>query len=195
MANSYDQYHFRVRDDSAALNTDSGWLAAQNANPSPIGTGTANRFRIRFTVGNYNSKTGTITPLLYVDKNGGGYNPVSASSSNVQVTDGTPADGAACSTQLLGAGAGSFEADGSYDEGDGITPSWSHDKNGYAEFEWSIYIVDADVANNDTLTFHVYYDSTVPLDTYSNSPAITVSKAGAASAPYYYGKLLGYGAA
>lgn len=182
MANVYQQYNFRVRDDTASINADSGWLANENVNPSARGTGTANRFRIRFTIGNNNSKTGTITPSLYVDKDGGGYNAVTASSSNVQVTGGVPADGAACSTQLLGAGAGTFETDGEYDEGDGQTAAWSHDKNGFCEVEFCVYIVDADVANNNVLTFHVQ-DTTTALDTYTNSPAITVSKAGGLGMP------------
>ena len=107
MAVNYEQYNFRVRDDSTALNTDGGWLAAENVDPPDQGTGTANRFRIRFTVGNSNSKTGTLTlPELQVDKDGGGYNAVTASSSNVQVTDGLPSDGSLIDTQLLGNGSG-----------------------------------------------------------------------------------------
>jgi hypothetical protein len=177
MANNYEQANFRVRDDSTALNTDGGWLAAENINPPDQDTGTANRFRIRFTVGNNNNKAATGTFDLRVDVDGGGYNAVTASSSNVQVTGGLPTDGATTSTQLLGnATQGTWEAEGSYDEGDGVSGSFSHEKNGFAEFEWCVYIVDADVSGGEALTFQVWDNGLgAALITYTNTPVVTVA--------------------
>ena len=173
----YAQEHFRVRDDSTALNTDGGWLALDNTDPASIGTGTANRFRIRFVVAETNNAAAAATFKLKVSKQGGAYADVTATSSNVQVTGGLPTDGIACDTQLLpAAAAGSFEADGSYDEGDGTVTGWTHGKKGYAEFEWCVYIVDADVANADTLDFQVTETDDTPFDAYLNTPQITVSK-------------------
>jgi hypothetical protein len=191
MANTYEQANFRARDDSTALNTDGGYLAAENVNPPAIQTGTANRFRLRFTVGNNNNKAATLEPRLYVDKDGGGYNPVTASSSNVQVTGGVPTDGASIDTQLLGnATQGTWEAEGSYDEGDGAAGNFAHEKQGFTEFEWCVFIVDADVANGNVLTFRVY-NLTVGPTTVTNEPAITVSKASTHS---YAGTITGAGA-
>ena len=193
MANSYEQANFRFRDDSTALNTDGGWLALENTAPPDQDTGTANRFRLRVTCGNDNSKAATVAPTLYVDVDGGGYNPVTAASSVVQVTDGLPADGDSITTQLLGnATQGVWEAEGSYDEGDGATPSFSHEKQGFSEFEWSVFIVDADVSGGEVLTFRVY-NATVAFQTLTVEPSVTVLST-AVSTPYYYGKLLGYGA-
>lgn len=192
MANNYEQANFRVRDDSTALNTDGGYLAAENTDPADIETGTANRFRIRFTCGNNNNKASGGAFRLTVDKDAGGYNPVTATSSNVQVTDGLPTDGATIDTQLLGnASQGTWEAEGSYDEGDGFVGSFSHEKNGFTEFEWCIYIVDADVANGNVLTFHCN-TTTDDFNVFTNAPQITVSKP-TGGTPYYYNRLLGYG--
>lgn len=194
MANAYEQANVRFRDDSTALNTDGGWLAAENANLGSRETGTGNLFRIRMTCGNNNAKTGDLTPILTVDKDGGGYNAVTASSSNVRTTNGLPANHAAIDTQLLGnATQGTWEAEGSYDEDDGVCVAFTHEKNGFTEFEWCVYIVDADVANGNVLTFRAN-TAAAEFDTWTNAPTVTVSKA-VTSTPYYYHGLIGYGAA
>jgi hypothetical protein len=172
----YTQAHFRVRDDTAGLNVDSGWLEDINTNPPDINVTTANRFRIRFTIDETNDRDGSMSPTLYVDKNTSGYARVDGSSSNVRATGGLPTDGAACDTQLLNDGAaGSFENDGSYDEGDGATPSWTQTKDNFAEFEFCVYIVAADVADGNTLDFRVR-DGTSEINAYTNTPRITVTK-------------------
>jgi len=179
MANNYQQANFRARDDSAALNTDGGYLAAENIDPPDNDTGTANRFRLRFTVGNNNNKAATFTPELRVDVDAGGFNAVTASSSVVQVTGGLPTDGATTSTQLLGnAAQGSFEGEGSYDEGDGVGGGFTHEKQGFAEFEWCVFIVDADVSGGEALTFRVFDNGTgAGLAAYTNEPVVTVAGA------------------
>lgn len=180
MALSVDQLYFRVRDDSTALNTDGGWLAAEDTDPSAIGTGTVNRFRIRFTLQASNA-TGTTTPYLRCSRNSGAYFNVTASSSYVQVTGGLPTDGATCSSQLLSNGVtGTFEGEGTYDEGDGTLAAWSNDKQNYSEWEVCVYIVDADVSNGDTLDFRLE-DASGNIDTWTSIPQITVSKGSTAS--------------
>jgi hypothetical protein len=189
MANTYEQANVRFRDDSTALNTDGGWLALENANVASRETGTTNRFRIRMTLGNNNGKAADYTPQLTVDKDGGGYNNVNGSSSNVRSTGGLPGDGDPITTQLLGdASQGTWEAEGDYDEGDGLAGTFSHEKNGFTEFEWCVYIVDADVANGNVLTFRASGIDTPA----TNEPTVTVSKA-VTSTPYYYHELIGYG--
>jgi hypothetical protein len=180
MAIDHEEYNWRFRDDSAALDTDSGYLAAENTKPPAQGTGTANRFRIRFTIGNNNSKTGSILPRLYVDIDGGGYNPVNTGSTGVQTTGGIPANHDLIGTQLLGNGTGTFETDeGSYDEDDGICLSFAHEKDGFCEVEFCVYIVDADVSGGETLTFRVRNDTT-EFGTYPTSEAeIDVASAAA----------------
>lgn len=193
-----EQFNFRVRDDTAALNTDAGWLAAINVDPPAQGTGTANRFRIRFTIDEQNNKTGTITPQLEVSKNSAAFADVTATSANVQATASTQyADNDVCSTELFSANppaAGTFDsALGTADEVDGALASQSYDKEEYCEIEFCVYIVDADVSNNDTLDLRIR-DSDASPDTivYTQVPRITVSKAAPSTTPYYYRELIGY---
>jgi hypothetical protein len=180
------QIHFRVRDDTAGLNTDSGWLALEDVNPSAIGTGTANRFRIRFVIDEVNNKLDVVdTPQIYYSKNSGAFAgeevAINGSSSNVQATLSSQyADGATCSTQLLTSGAsGSFNSTtGTADEVDGQVATINFAKDEFCEVEYCIYFVDADVANADEFDFRVYHGSAGgPIEGYSATPRITVSKA------------------
>jgi len=158
-------------------------LAVQDTNPaSAIGTGTSNRFRIRFVLDETNDKLASFTPTLYVSRNSGSFageeTAVTGSSSVVQATLSSQyADGDTCSTQLLSAGsAGVFEGVGYADEVDGATAqSTIATKNDCFECEFCVYIVDADVNNSDTLDFRVY-DAGSATDAYSVTPRITVAK-------------------
>ena len=177
-------FSFRVRDDSTALNTSGGWLAAERVDPSAIGTGTANRFRIRFTVDEYNDKLASYVPTLYASRNSGAFGgeefAVTGSSSYVQATlSGQYADNDSCSTRLLTTytpAGGTFEGIGKADEVDGALASFSLAvKNAWVEVEFCLYFVDADVSDADTYDFRVY-DSGAATDTYTVTPQITVTK-------------------
>ena len=179
-------FNYRVRDDSAGLNTDSGWLAAERVDPAAIGTGTANRFRIRFVIDEYNDKVASFVPTLYASRNSGAFAgeefAVTGSSSYVQATLSSQyADNDACSTRLLNTytpGNGAFETVGLADEVDGALASFSIAvKGAWVEVEFCLYFVDADVSDADTYDFRIY-DSGAATDTYTATPQITVTQAG-----------------
>ena len=174
---SYDQVNFRVRDDSTALNTDGGWLGTENQELThSIGTGTANKFRIRFTVDNDNSKvSGPASCVLYAQKNGtGGYTRVTGTRTDVVHTTGTPTDDAVCDSQLLSSPAsGSFEGTGRYDDDNSAT-GWTNGKDNFSEWEHCVYFVDAEVSDGDYFDFRL---DNVYSWTYTNEPRVTVSKA------------------
>lgn len=176
-APAWEQLNFRFRDDSAGLNANSGYLTTENNNLGARGTGTANKFRIRFTLDEYNDKVSSFTPTLYVSKNSGAYAAVTTSSSNVQATTSAQfTDADLCSTQLLGSPtAGAFEAIGEGSTDGACDLAQLNSKSGFFECEFCVYIVDADVADADTLDFRVY-DNGSPTDTYTRTPRVTVSK-------------------
>lgn len=182
-----EQLNFRVRDDSTALNTDAGWFAVINTDPAAIGTGTANRFRIRLTIDEINNKTGSVLPQLQVDKNSTGFSGVTSTSNDVQATASSQyTDGDACSTELFSGNppaAGTFSTTkGTADDVDGTVTSVSFAKDEYVEIEYCVFIVDADVNDADTLDFRIAdLDASVDPITFTSVPRITVSK-GAANA-------------
>ena len=145
-------------------------------------TGTGNAFQIRIALNESGSvATGGATYKLRVSKNSGSYVNVTASSSDVQVTDDSNiTDDAATTNRLtVGGGGGSFVT-GRFDDVDGSTTSNVNVTGGdWTELLWSIYIVDADVANNDTLDFRVYdSDDTVISGSYNITPRVTVDASG-----------------
>ena len=135
-------------------------------------TGTANKFIVRLgmsEIGNANY-TGDIT--LEYKLNDGSFLPVATDSSVLQATTGLPTDGAVCDVQLLANGTGDFDTDfGSYSE-DGAATALAT-KNDYGEAAWCVYIVAADVSDNDTIYLrHTSGDN----ETYSVVPSFTVDK-------------------
>lgn len=172
--------HTRVRDDAYGLNVDNGWVQAEDyAGPHHFEAGTANRFRMRFCVDEYNNKIATVTPTLYVSRNSGAYTRVNASSSYVSATASSQYDDTTdvCSTQLLSDGTvGAFENDGASEETDGATPSHTISKGNWFETEFCVYLIDeVDSSDGDSFNFRLY-DGTSPFDTYHFDPYIILDK-------------------
>lgn len=157
----FRQDNIRWRDDSTALNTDGGWLAAENSGPDsfPPGVGwvpgIANRRRLRISVDETNSKTGSFDfQLEYELNNDGNWFDVTTTSSVIRATGGLPTQGDACSTQLLSAPPiGSFQ-NGTYSD-TGLCDTYSNAKDDFAEFEYCIYAVEADVANGEFVNLRI----------------------------------------
>lgn len=182
-APAWTQYHARVRDDTTALNTSGGWLGNLDSNPTnPISSGSANKFRIRFLLDEFNDKVAGVTPTLYYNRNNTGWNPVTTTDSYVRpISSGQYTDGDSCSTQLLTGSdpaSGAFENVGYADSADGATAtSTIATKNDFFECEFCIYF-ESGVVNNDTIQFRVQNGATA-LDSYTYAgPTVTVSVSG-----------------
>lgn len=184
-----DQLNYRFRDDSTALNTDGGYLALENINISRS-LGTANQFRLRFTLDEVNNKVGTLaTATLYSSIDGGGYAP---NNSNIIAIGGVPTDGALCNVQLLGAApSGPFESIGTYDEVDKILANITNTtKHSFWEVEFSIYL--SSLLNNQTVDFRVYSGAT-PIGSYTRTPRVTAVVVAGAGPPIGGLTLVGVG--
>ena len=169
------QQDFRFRNDDGS-ETAATWKAAQGTSVT-LETGTANRFRIRIILEETNGKNSNTTFDLYYSLNGGAYTDISTSSSVIRAissaNDGwTITDNDATTKQLTFTG--TFVA-GRYDDNGG-TETNVQINGQYTEMEYSIYILDADVSNNDTIDFRVYAGGSA-VEGYNATPRVTVSQA------------------
>lgn len=167
-------YWFRNDDGSESGATFKG----SQGSDQTIGTGQANRFRIRIIVEETNGGNANVPWPLYASYKGGAYFPVTPTSSYVQaitsLNDGwTITDEDLTTAQLTYSGtfaAGRYDDDGNAENNITLVSK-------YTEREFCLYIVDADVADADTITFRVYESSGVGCDAYNATPTLTVSKA------------------
>lgn len=172
-----NQYNFNVRYDTETLNSDTGWLAADNTDPGDVDIGT--KWRIRFTIDETENKIGTYSaPTLYANYNGGGYSLVTAASSNVRLvgSDQGITDTDPCSTQLLPAGAAeAFGNYGVFSDGTAAIDDilWTT-KGDYLEFEFCLEWVTGDVTDGHTCLFQMRSGASV-LGGYNNTPTVTVN--------------------
>jgi hypothetical protein len=148
------------------------------------GTGTGNTFRLRFVVQNTAAKiVNNVVFMLKYDKNtAADYTTVSTTSNNIRlVNDGNSIADHQTTVQHIG--------DGTYVVGDseGFNDGQTDDETGLIDFagndetevECCLYVVDADVADNDTIDLEIYRTGNNALDTYTDIPRVTVSKAAA----------------
>jgi hypothetical protein len=188
------QSAFRIRsDDSQTINADAGWAADVNTDAT---IDCHHRFRLRIEVEETNSVNFTGTFDLRVSKNSGAYvdtgaypsDPATALAGDTNVVwvtaSGIVTDGSVTSNLLTGAGTSSrtFQA-GEFSE-DNATTSISNLNNEHTEYEFSIVIptfwmvTDGTVEQNvdgDTFDFRVYQTDGTALDTYTNTPRITLN--------------------
>jgi hypothetical protein len=168
---TFTQNSFRVRNDNGDETT-STWTAAADTNWTQM---VDKNFRVRFLV----QETAGIadsdkTLQLEYNLNSGGWNDVTGSSSIVKaastayVTDGVDI------TQQLGSGT-LVTPNAGFDEADGLVGGASLDFSGSdeVEVEFNLQIVGTDVSNGDTIQLRVK-----GLNTYTNTPTVTVTGAG-----------------
>jgi len=166
---TYDQDSFRARNDNGNETT-STWTAAADTNWTQM---VDKNFRVRFLVQETAgvADSGKTFQLEY-NRNGGGWNDVTGSSSVIKaaatsnVTDGTD------TTQQLGSGT-YVSTNAGFDEADGQVGSMDFAGNDEVELEFSLQIVSADVSNGDTIQLRVK-----GLDTYTSTPTVTVTGSG-----------------
>ena len=139
---------------------------------------TKTRFHIRFLVQETAGATESPTLTLRLEKNKevGGWVAVTGASADVRMEADANLTEGGDTTQRIGAG--TFVANNNWvDDNDGVTAaSGVFAGSDEAEALFSCYIVDADVADADEIQLRVATSAGVALDTYTNTPTITVTK-------------------
>ena len=157
------QTNFRGRDDSQTLNSttftynlNTNWSQAVSTN-----------FRIRIEVEEQNSRAASVGALEY-NRNSAGWVAVSNASSIVKYSLTSQFANLDATTNIIAGSTKTFAA------GDGVesTVTTTSINNTHTEYEYCLQIVAADVANNDTIQVRMS-----GLNTYTNTPTITVIKA------------------
>ena len=181
---------WRWRDDSTALNTDAGWLAAENVNPATDdlelrrrlrveveetgGVAVTDGFRIEANLNSGGWNDATVTPLDWTTRTT--LAEIEAMQSKQYV------DKAAASTSLLTTSTATFDPDG---DGVGETGVTGTDVAiaalGVVELEFCIVVhrVSDDptyIDDGDTIQFRVVRDDGTVLDVYPTLPQITVNE-------------------
>ncbi|MHC4088661.1 MAG: hypothetical protein ACYSVY_00005, partial [Planctomycetota bacterium] len=167
------QQAFRFRNDDGSEST-ATWMGDAGADQS-IEAGTANRFRIRFLIEETNGGNINLDGTLQYSYNSGAYTAVSTSSSVIRSigslnTSWTITDN---DTLVQRLGSGTYDT-GFYDDDGAVETTIALDAE-ETEYEFCLYIVDADVSSGDTIDLRVY-DSVTALDSYTDTPRITVLK-------------------
>jgi len=125
-------------------------------------------------IGSYNDSTANFntTVQLRYRVDGGGWNNVSASSSNVRIYDGQPTDATTCDTQNLSSySTFTWESDGYYDDGDGLTTSIAHAKNTFWEDQWCVVLRSAELSGGEAIEFDVVFTGGT-MDTPADYPEV-----------------------
>jgi hypothetical protein len=167
----YDQDSFRALNDNGDEAT-ATWRATANTNWTQIVDKT---FRVRFLVQETAGAADSNKSFqLEYSLNGGGWNDVTGASLVVETAATANVTDAVDTTQQLGSGT-FVTPNAGFDEADGLVGGASLDFGGNdeVEVEYSLQIVGTDVSNGDTIQLRVK-----ALDTYTNTPTITVTGAG-----------------
>ncbi len=152
-------------------------IAAQDTNITRSVNSDSNilfRARIQETAGGSNIVTPSTWQLQY-SKNSGTWTNVTTGTSNVKGFNSSNLTDGDATTNRLGSGTGSFNA-GLVEESGLIDDFSGPSANNYTELLYSITLVSADLANNDTLDFRITFNGGATSDTVS--PRITASKGG-----------------
>jgi hypothetical protein len=166
-ASALDQVAYRGYDDDAGLGSATP-KAAQNVGWTQ---GVNENFRVRFEVQETAGFAEAIGFQLQYNRNGAGWNNVTAASTVVRSSAGVPTDGAA-TADLLTAGAGTFVA-GTFDEVDGAVASISIGASGHTEVEFCAQIRSADTVAGDTIQLRVIRAGGT-LDAWTATPSLSI---------------------
>jgi hypothetical protein len=167
------QQAFRLVDDDAGLNAGT---FRQPLNQDDT-QGVDQNYRIRFCIQQFGGSNGSIQAQLEYNLKAAGWNPVTESSSVIRSTDSGYYSDEDATTERLNQ-AGVFVA-GKGDDADGTggicgSVTLQVDPDEETEFEFCYQIRSADVSDSDTIELRVTDNGSI-LDTYVNTPTITVS--------------------
>lgn len=171
----WEQTSFRLRNDDGN-EADATWKQAINVNDT---INVDENFRPRFgiTVSDTNQSIGC---QLEYNLAGAGWNAVNATSSVVQ-SSASPnvANGATITEQLDQSKTftARFSPNGGFDEVDGLIANQSLTTTEEMECEYCVQIQSGDVTDGQTIELRISRAGTA-LDTYTNTPTVTVSEAG-----------------
>lgn len=139
-------------------------------------------------IGSQNSSAAVVNAvaqLQYRVGTGGTWTDVTASSSNVRASLGSPTDDALCDVQLLTSGSGAFESDGAFDEGDGAVPAHSHAKTTFFEDQWCVQLRSAELSGSEVIFFRTVFAGATM--NYGTDPTGLPQITAEAAAPTYTG--------
>lgn len=173
--NTHQDGH-RIRSDKTAFNPGTPvWQTTENQTAAlfwPVNT----TFRIRFVVSN----TGTTNTSnsgwnIFFSRNGGAFTQVTTTGTTVKMdsTASTDAGSTTLTTHLLTSGSGTA-ANGLAIDDLNITGPDRLSASTHAEFEFGMSIPSGVVANGDSLTFHVFFNSAA-LNSYTVTPTVIVA--------------------
>lgn len=163
-------FAFRFYEDD---NADVDSCTASAAQDATLDRAPDDQFILRYGLNNDASAVYGGTVGLEYNLNGAGWVAVTTSSGVVQAVAGTPTDGANCDADLLTGGSGTFDTDGGTYSEDGSASS-SLAKSCHANWAFALKLVDADVADNDTVTFQ--FTASANVNQNSVVPTLTVDK-------------------
>ena len=171
---SLSQVAYRGRNDDGNETT-ATWKAAQNTNWTQD-TDEVFRFRAEIQEGNAVAQAQDYT--LEYDVNGGGYQPVGTSGTAVLVASSPNITDSVATTNQLTAGTGTFTA-GEIDESTATKAGLTVAASGHTELEYVLKLNPSLLVAGDVVHLRVYkgaIGAAVPLNTYTVTPNITVSK-------------------
>ena len=149
-----EQDGFRWYDDDNTDEDATTALAAEDASYEVPLADRGTSLHLRVEISNTGDKIANDSFTLQYNKDSGGYNTVTTTSSNVRVIAGQPTDGAATANRLT-SGQGTFTA-GEYDDADGSCDVNLPDAE-HTEFVWSIEFRTADNSGGESYTFRILY--------------------------------------
>jgi hypothetical protein len=170
---------FWFGDDDGTNESDNTFLGAKNSNqtlPADV------NYRFRVSVSNTGTKSASGLQLqLEYNYDGGGWNPVNASSSIVRMSASTKlTEGSSCSERL--AGAQTFDTtNAGQEDNDGLTATNNLSNGEEQEADYCFQIRSGDVAAGKNIVLRVTNAGT-PLDNYNQTPTVTIA-AGAITIP------------
>lgn len=151
-------------EDDAGIDTATA-IAAENASILR-GVGTTQRYRLRQELEESNGGAETDSYAVFSNLNGGGFQKVTASSSNVRLTASSfVTDGAAITVQRL-TGSGEPFISGEFDS-NGTTASFQIGPNEHTELEFCMYSVEGDVGPGDFIDLELRHADGTQLDQFA----------------------------
>jgi NADPH-dependent ferric siderophore reductase len=179
-AQGLNQVSFRFRDDTTALNTDGGWVAAININPT-LDMGTLYRFRVELEE---TLDTGAANTYKLQHKVGAGSwtdcgsQTTTPNSAILSMESSQFADDAAVTSALLGQSSETF-GNGVACADDATTSSLTIDKTS-TETEFAFIIMRRydnfqELADSETIQLRIVESDGTVLDNYIETPTITVN--------------------
>lgn len=173
---NYDQDSFRYRDDDGSESGATWKYTANNNGDLDVDT----NYRMRFLIQETNGGDGADVDFEFQYNLGGaGWNNITTSSSVIKAVTSTHFTNGDDCTQQVGSG-GTFlgNNDGMTEDGTSGGANLDFTSGAESETELCFQIVSGDVADNNTIQIRLTRDSGTVLESYTNTPSISVNEPG-----------------